>query len=77
MVYWDLGEREEKSVLGDINAFRLSATGDKVLVEENGRYHLLDVAPEQEFDEPLATGEKTARLAPGLSGGSSSPTPRD
>jgi len=64
VVYFDLEEREEKTVVDDADAFRLSANGEKLLVASNGQYDIVDVAPEQSMDTPLRTGEMTVKLDP-------------
>ena len=43
LVYFDLGEREEQTVLRDVNGFQVSADGKKVLVASNGRFGIVDL----------------------------------
>ncbi len=57
LVYWDLEEREETTILGDVDHFAVSADGKKVLVEKDGAFAIVDVAASQEMKKPLATGE--------------------
>jgi len=64
LVYFDLEEREEQTIVGDADAFRLSANGKKLLVASNGQHDIVDVAPEQAMDDPLKTGEMTMTLDP-------------
>lgn len=64
IVYFDLEEREEKTILGDADAFRLSANDKKLLVSNQGRYAIVDVAPKQKMDSPLKTSEMTMALDP-------------
>jgi len=64
IVSFDLEEREETTILADADAFRLSANGKKLLVANQGRYDIIDVAPEQTMDDPLRTDEMTMELDP-------------
>lgn len=64
IVYFDLEEREEQTIVPDADGYRLSASGKKLLVAKDGRYDIVDVAPEQEMGEPLATSELSTELAP-------------
>jgi tricorn protease len=64
LVLYDLEEREEKTILPDVDAYRLSASGKKLLVRKDGRHHIVDVRPDQKLEEPLKTGEMTAELDP-------------
>lgn len=64
LVAFDLEEREEVTILADVDAFRLAASGGKLLVEKDGRYDIVEVAPEQEMGSPLDTGGMTAEIDP-------------
>jgi tricorn protease len=63
-VYFDLEAREEQTVVGDADAFRLSANGEKLLVANGGQYDIVDVAPEQSMDTPLKTDEMSVTVDP-------------
>ena len=64
IVYFDLEEREEKTILDDADGFRLSANGKKLLVRKGNRLAVVDVAPDQTLDAPLPTGEMRMTLDP-------------
>jgi len=64
IVYFDLNEREEKTVVGDANGFQLSANGKKMLVRDGGTYAIVDVGPGQKMDKPLRTSEMEMNLNP-------------
>jgi tricorn protease len=53
IVYYDLEEREEKTIMGDADGYDLSADGKKLLVVKNGTLAIIDVAPDQKMDKPL------------------------
>ena len=53
LVYYDLEEREEKTVLGDVDGFVVSADGTKVLVAGDDRFAIIDLKPDQKLEQPL------------------------
>jgi len=55
--YYDLEEREEKTIIDDADAFEASADGKKLLVMSNGKLAVVDVAEGQKMDKPLRTSE--------------------
>ena len=64
IVAFNLEDREEQTILGDADAFRLSANGKKLLVANRGQYAIVDAAPKQKMDAPLKTSEMTMQLDP-------------
>jgi tricorn protease len=64
IVYYDLEEREEKTVLDDADGFEISADGKKMLVADNRRYAIVDVGPNQKMEDPLATGDLEMTVDP-------------
>jgi tricorn protease len=64
LVYWDVAEREEKTIVADADAFALSADGNKLLVLNDSKWAIVDVKPEQKMDEPLRTAEMTMEVDP-------------
>lgn len=64
LVYYDLEEREEKVILEDVDDYRLSADGKKLLVRKERRYAIVDVKPNQKFEKPLRTGEMEMTIEP-------------
>ncbi len=64
LVYWDLKEREEKTVVADADAFTVSANGQKLLVAKGPKYAILDIKPEQKLDKPLATASLEMTVDP-------------
>jgi tricorn protease len=57
LVYWDLEEREEKTIVDDVDGFELSADGKKLLVWKKDGYAIVDVKADQKLEKKLATGE--------------------
>jgi tricorn protease len=64
LVYYDLKEREEKTVLADVDGYRLSADRKKLLVWKRQSAAIVDVAPNQKMEKPLRTGELEMTVDP-------------
>jgi tricorn protease len=57
LVFYDLKEREEKTILGDVDGYRLSADGKKALVWKRQSAAIVDIQPNQKMEKPLRTAE--------------------
>ncbi|MBN1272975.1 MAG: PD40 domain-containing protein [Candidatus Aminicenantes bacterium] len=57
LVYYDLKEREEQTVIEDVDGYRLSADGKKVLVWKRQNAAILDIKPGQKMTKRLRTNE--------------------
>ena len=66
LVFFDLEEREEKTVLPDVDDYELAADGDKLLVVKDGGWAVVDLAPEQKIEpeKVLATADLETRVDP-------------
>jgi tricorn protease len=64
IVYWDLEDRKEKTILEDADGFTLSADGKKLLVQNGDSYSIIDVAPDQKTDKTLATSDLEMTVDP-------------
>ncbi len=64
LVYYDLQKREEKTIINDVDGYRLSADGKKLLVWKKRKYAIIDVKPGQKMDKPLRTGEMEMTVDP-------------
>jgi len=65
LVYWDLKDRKEETVIDDAAGVDLSFDGQKVLVaQQPRRFAIVDVKPGQKFDKPLRTNELTMTVDP-------------
>jgi len=62
--YFDLEEREEKTIIDEVDGFNISADRKKLLVIDNGKLALIAVAAGQKMENPLPTDEMTMRLEP-------------
>jgi tricorn protease len=64
IAFWDLEDREEKTVLDDADGFSVSADGKKMIVAANSSVAIVDVAPKQKMDRPLATSSMEMTVDP-------------
>ncbi len=64
LMYYDLSEREEQTVIDNVDWFTLSADGKKALVRRNGQYAIVEVKSEQSFGTALRTAELEMTVDP-------------
>ncbi len=64
VVYYDLAERKEQTVLDDAAGVQLSADGKKLLVRQRRAFAIVDLKPGQKFEKPLRTAEMEATVNP-------------
>lgn len=64
LVYYDLKERKEKTIIEDVNFFRLSADGKKLLVRKGSDYAVIDVKPGQKMKKKLAVKDLEMTVDP-------------
>ena len=62
--YYDLKEREEKTIIGDADGFEISADGNKMLVSSNGKLAVINIAPDQKLEKPLRIDEMEMVVIP-------------
>lgn len=51
--FYDMKDREEKTILAGANGYQMSADGKKILVAQMGRLGIVDPAPGQKLDKTL------------------------
>jgi tricorn protease len=64
LMYFDLEEREEKTIIAGVGFYEVSADGEKVLVEKDGDYAVVDVAPDQKMDTKMPAGKLEMTVDP-------------
>jgi tricorn protease len=64
LVFYDVKEREEKTVLGDVDGYQIAAGGEKILVAKKKDFAIIDPKPDQKMDKKLATGELEMTVDP-------------
>ena len=57
VTFFDLGDKEEKTVIENVSTYELSSDGKKMLVASRGQWGIVDVAPGQSMENRLATSE--------------------
>jgi tricorn protease len=62
--YFDLEEREIKTILSGAGAFMISADGNKMLVSKGPALAVIDVKPDQKMDKPLNTADMKMTVDP-------------
>jgi tricorn protease len=62
--YYDIDKREEKTILDDVNQYRLSADGKKLLVQRQRALAIIRPEENQKFEKPLRTAEMQAMVDP-------------
>ena len=64
IVYFDLTEREEKTVLDDASDVEVTHDGKKMLVRQANRYAILEIKAAQKFEKPIVTADMEAPIDP-------------
>jgi tricorn protease len=64
LVFYDLKEREEKTVLGDVDAFQIAAGGEKILVVKKKAFAIIEPKPGEKMEKKLATSEMEMTVDP-------------
>jgi len=57
-------KKEEKTVLDDVQGFRISADGKKLLVRQDKKMAIVDAKAGQKLDKPMSLSGMTARIDP-------------
>ena len=64
LMYFDLKKREEKTILEAVNNYQLSANGEKLLVQKDGQYGIIEVGPDAKMEKTLALKEMEMTVDP-------------
>ncbi len=62
--FFDLEEREEKTILDKMDGYDVSADGKKVLVAKDGSFYVVDFAADQKTEKAIAVAEMEATINP-------------
>jgi tricorn protease len=63
-VFFDLQEREEKTVVDDVDGALLTHDGSRALVRDGQRFAIVEIKPAQKFEKPLRVGEMETLVDP-------------
>lgn len=64
LLFYDLKEREEKTVLTNASRFTLTTDGKKILVQRKRDWTFVNVAADQKFENPIATADLEMTVDP-------------
>lgn len=64
IIFFDLAEREEKTVLDEADRFETTFDGKKMLVVQGNRYAILEIKAAQKFEKPMVTADMEAPVEP-------------
>jgi tricorn protease len=64
VVYFDLDEREEKTILEDADGFEPTADGKKIFAVQKRKFAVITVKADQKFEKPMRTAEMEAPVDP-------------
>lgn len=64
IMFFDLKDREEKTIIGSANSYKLSASGENLLISDKGSFGIVKVAPGQKLEKPLKTAGLEMNLNP-------------
>jgi tricorn protease len=64
VLYYDLKEREEKTIIEDADLFELSANREKLLVGKGSNYAIIEPEEGQKMDKKINTGDFEAQIDP-------------
>jgi tricorn protease len=56
LMYYDLEEREEQTIMDDVDMFEVSANGEKVLVAKKDDYAVVDLSKDQDMEKKMPSG---------------------
>ena len=55
LMYYDVEEREEETIMSEVNGVTVTADGKSLLVNSQGSYGIVQAAPGQKIDDPILT----------------------
>lgn len=64
LVFYDISEREEKTIMENVGSYELCADAGSLLVSSQGRYGIVRPDPGQSIDKPISTSDMTMQLIP-------------
>lgn len=64
IMYYDLKEREEKTIVGSANDFTVTADGKKMLVAAHGSFYMIDVSAGQKLEKSMPVRQMEMTIVP-------------
>ncbi len=64
VVYYDLEEREEKTIVPNADFFQVSANGEKIVIGKDHSYYVVDIKEEQKLEDKMPTDDLAMTVDP-------------
>jgi len=64
LMYFDVKEKEEKTIIKDINGYVVSADGKKLMVRQKSKIGIIDIGENKKLDKTLPLSEMTMTVSP-------------
>jgi tricorn protease len=64
LIFFDLEDRDEKTVLDDVDAVDVTADGKKAMVRRDDKYAIVEIKKEAKFEKPLRIDEMEMTVDP-------------
>jgi len=64
VLFYDLDEREEKTIIDDADGFEPTADGKKIFAVQKRKFAVVAIKAEQKFEKPMRTAEMEAPVDP-------------
>jgi len=62
--YFDIEEREEKTIMEEVQSYAVSADGKKILIRQGKQMGVVDLGPDKKLEKTLALGDMEMMLDP-------------
>ncbi len=62
--FFDFKEREDKEIMGNVSRAAATADGKAIVVSSQGKYGIIQPAPDQKIEKPIPTDELVMELVP-------------
>lgn len=64
LVFYDVKERKEKTILAEVNGYHLSANGEKILVHSGESFAVVDIGEDQKMEKKIPIDRMEMSLVP-------------
>lgn len=64
LMYFDLKEKEEKTIMKKVNGFELSADGKKILIRQGSNYGIVDVGSDKKLEKTMSLDKMEMTVNP-------------
>jgi tricorn protease len=64
VVFYDLADRKEQTVLDDVDSYEPTSDGKKLLVVNERKFAIVEIKPGQKLDKPIATADLEVPVDP-------------